>query len=136
MIKGFERYTGHLTDYEHKIVLPRLLKILRKRISKSCPLTNYQIRLQLSEYDMKIGSERLRQLIHHIRVHEMVKGLIATSEGYYKTRDRHLLNSYIKSLQGRIRAIMAIKKVFVKELQLIVSKQPKPRKHEKKRHTG
>lgn len=121
MLKGFEDYTEPLSEYERDIVMPRVLSILKKyKPTKGNPIMNWNIRDKLYEYNIKVKPATVRRVIHYIRVNYLIKGLMATSCGYYLTRDPHLLNTYMKTLQGRIRAIQAVKRsirVYMEKLK-------------------
>ena len=53
----------------------------------------------------------------------MIKGLIATSKGYYIAQSRQELEDYIKSLQGRENAVKELRKNITKQMNKLYNKK-------------
>lgn len=120
MLKGFEDYTYELTDYEKTVLLPAFLKSFNdKRVGAAHAITNKSIVAALKGKGMKISDARVRKVIAYIRVNGLIPGLMATSKGYYITRDSGELENYITSLTGRINAIQAVKNEALKYLKTL-----------------
>jgi len=108
MINGFEKETQPLTPYEKETLLPILISGLRVKTGKNNAVTNKQIVAAL-KHQHKITDARVRKLINHIRVNDLVPALIATSDGYYIAETEKELAEYVNSLKGREDAIRSVR---------------------------
>lgn len=108
MIAGFEDQTQPLTEYEEGILLPVFVKGLGTKIGKENAVKNKQI-ISALKPNYKIDEARVRKIINHIRIHGIVSGLIATSDGYYIATSETELAEYEQSLLGRESAIRAVR---------------------------
>ena len=83
MIKGFDKQTETLSDYERKTLVPVMVRSLAGHIGKAAAITNKYIcsRMRLCGY--QISDARVRKIVNHIRTNGLVQCLIATSGGYY-----------------------------------------------------
>lgn len=109
MIKNFEEITKEMTEGEKKLV-PIIIKGLSTK-TKANPITGADIvsaiNSQKDKYGIKLFSEpRLRKIVNFIRT-EGILPVMATSNGYYVTKDRAELESQIESLTQRAEAIMS-----------------------------
>ncbi len=112
MLKGFEDYTGDLTDYE-KSLLPLFVKSMKLRRGEKMAIKGAQIVADLQARDAVDGTKRFEKLTVHrakrilsyMRVNDMVPGLMANQKGYFVTTTLEELEVYIDSLTGRINAI-------------------------------
>lgn len=120
MLNGFEFYTSDLSDYEKDVLLPLFVSGFRDKVGREKAVTNKEIIAKLKPKGFKISDARVRKLINHIRNHNLVPGLIATSEGYYVSRDQSEVNRYIESLAGREKAIARIKRGFQEYAKTLV----------------
>jgi len=105
MITGFEEFTHDLTEYEKNVLLPLLISGTKNHQGKQDPIINKDAVIALKSKGYKITEARFRKLMHVIRVSGMVKGVIATSKGYYVATCRDDYMNYIQSLTERIRHI-------------------------------
>lgn len=101
MITGFGEITCELTEYEKTNLLPKIVEILNRAIGKSHAVTNNQIISALQNEGFKTTSPRIRKIIHEIRVNNIVKGILATSKGYFISNNRGEIATYISSLYER-----------------------------------
>lgn len=108
MITLFEDITYELTDYETETLLPLVVKGLKNKKGKENSITNKVICQKLKEAGYKISEPRLRKIIHHIRVEQLIVGLCCNSKGYYVTDSLEELGRYVESLAQRIRSQQAI----------------------------
>lgn len=108
MINGFEKETQSLTDYEKETLLPLLVAGLSQKTGKSKAVTNKEI-VNLLKPKYKITETRVRKLINHIRVNDLIPALIATSDGYYIAQTEAELRDYEDSLKGREEAIRNVR---------------------------
>ncbi len=121
MLQGFERETHDLTDYEMDILLPIVVKGLATKIGKPRAVTNKVIVEKLKARGLKINDARVRKLINHIRNHNLIPGLVASSDGYYIAHDPVEIRRYIESLDGREAEIRRIKLGMKNYLKQILS---------------
>ena len=124
MINGFEQETEPLNDYEQSLV-PIFIQGLKTKLGKESAVTNDAMIAGLDKMGHKLNQARVRKIIAHIRNKQLIKGLMASSKGYYITNNPEEIKDYIESLQGRIEAILAIKRTFEKYLTEITSSNGK-----------
>ena len=108
MIPGFEDQTAPLSDYEKNTLMPVIVKGLQKRIGKHFAITNAEMCRKLKPLYSDVNGARIRKIINHIRIYDKVSCLVSTSKGYYVTKELDELNDYIKSLNKRATAILAV----------------------------
>jgi len=109
MITNFERETHELNGYELNKLLPIIVQGLSTKIGKEKAITNKAICKAMQSQGYKLNDARLRKLIHHIRAHDLIPYLIATSKGYYIATNGQEVEDYIKSLSERINSIQFVK---------------------------
>nr|DAI42416.1 MAG TPA: hypothetical protein [Caudoviricetes sp.] len=114
-LKGFENETATLSQYELNEVLPIVICYLSGRIGKRMAIKNRYICQKIRELDLEITEARIRKIINHIRVNNIIPCLIATSSGYYISYDKEELNDYIDSLIGRRDAINAVIEAMIEQ---------------------
>lgn len=109
MIKGFSE-TDPLSDYELKTVLPQIVRGLLRKVGKANAITNSAIvRGMKANLNLSLTEARVRKIINHIRCHDLVPCLIATSNGYYIAESEQELREYETSLLGREEAIRNVR---------------------------
>lgn len=110
MINGFEDQTEPLTEYEESEILPHIVRGLRLKVGKAMSVTNRAIVEGMKRnLGLKITEPRVRKIINHIRVNDLVPCLIATSQGYYIAESEQELKDYEESLLGREEAIRSVR---------------------------
>lgn len=109
MLNGFDKQTEPLTDYERNILLPVIATGLSLRVGARRAVRNKEIvnAMQRAGYDL--NDARLRKVINHIRINDIVKCLVDTSKGYYIATDAATMMEYINTLKGREGAIHAVR---------------------------
>ncbi|MCR5352508.1 MAG: hypothetical protein K6E35_08490 [Bacteroidales bacterium] len=116
MLYGFSAETAPLSEYERETLLPVIVKCLSRHIGKDNAITNEAMREALTLHGYKkVSSARIRKIINHIRVNGLIECLMATSYGYYITKDKDEMNDYIYSLKGRIEAIQAVMEAMIEQ---------------------
>lgn len=115
MINGFEEETKPLTD-EEKEFIPFFVRCLAKRVGKKNAVTNQSIREGFARHKVKITDSRVRKIINHIRINDLVPKLCANSRGYYVAGNSIELIDYIDGLRSRIKAQSAVLKQLEKRL--------------------
>jgi hypothetical protein len=104
-MKNFEKYTKPLQPEERRIAVI-ICERFKKKPGKGNIVTNKQIvRALFKKYQIKITEPRIRKIIQYIRANALLNGLIATSSGYWLTRDHDELKSWIESMIERENAI-------------------------------
>ena len=98
MLKGFEDITYELTKEEME-KLPIVVKGLQTKIGKQKAVTSTKICDALN-----IIGPRLRKMINHIRINNLIFGLCSSSNGYFIAENEKEINEYIISLKQRIKA--------------------------------
>jgi hypothetical protein len=119
MITLFEEITYELTDYEKETLLPIIVKGLSKKHGKGNAITNKKMCEALTKAGYEINGPRLRKIIHHIRVEQLLVGLCSNSKGYYITNSLEELSQYVLSLAQRIRSQQEIYKSMKRDMEQI-----------------
>lgn len=110
MIQGFSEQTEPLTEQEEQVYLPPIVRGLMTKHGKGCSVTNKAIVDGLKRnLGIHITEARVRKIINHIRTHDIVPCLIATSNGYYIASSEQELKEYEDSLLGREAAIRQVR---------------------------
>lgn len=118
MIAGFSEQTKPLSSYESETLLPLIVQGLHSKVGKDKAITNQQICTALKNRGCKLDNARLRKIINHIRINNLVIGLIATSDGYYIAEDKKELEVYVGSLRGRENAIRVVRQSLENQIAL------------------
>ena len=98
MIKGFETITADLSNDELQMI-QSIIKGLKGKQSKDNAITGAKICDA-----MGLSGPRLRKIINHIRINNLLPGLCSTSNGYFIATNIEEMNDYIISLKQRIKA--------------------------------
>lgn len=123
MLEGFEEYTVKLSKEELN-VLPTIVYGLQFRVGSEKAVTNKEIEEGLKKKGINISAPRIRKIVNHIRNNGYIEGLVASSKGYYITRNPEEVRSWINSLESRNRANEAlIKKGELYLMKLLNTKQ-------------
>ena len=126
MIKNFETETKPLTDAELALVT-HFTCLLRERKGSAMALTNDRIgeTIEHRTGSGHLSGSRVRKIINHIRTKGLVDGLIASSDGYYVATSEAELSEYIESLDGRLKAIYAVRRsIEAQRARLYPKQQP------------
>jgi len=115
MIKGFEKETEVLNEYELNMLLPVLLRHLPEKIGPDKSVTSNKIIEGLKALGLKINGARLRKLINHIRTHNLIPLLIASSKGYYISNDDNDTQRFVDSLKQREDAIRTVRLAMIEQ---------------------
>ena len=116
MITGFENETRPLDDLEKKL-LPSFVNGLKNHIGKIDPVTSKDIIHGIwRTHNVEISGSRVRKMINHVRMNNLVPRLVAKSSGYYVELDNNELSKYIRSLRQRAKAIQAVADALTKQM--------------------
>ena len=96
MLKGFEKLTEELNEYELSIV-PNIVKGIGARSGKENAVNSEKICKK-----MNITPVRLRKIIHFIRINGLLYGLCSSSKGYYTAKGLNELEDCITSLKQKL----------------------------------
>lgn len=118
MIKGFDRETQPLTEYELGVLLPLLIEGLQTKLGRENAVTNKHI-VNALKGAYKLNEARVRKIINHIRTNDLVPGLIATSEGYFIATTEAELLEYEESLKGREDAIREVRLSIARQRRIL-----------------
>ena len=99
----FEPETTKLTEYELKVV-PIVVNILKSRLGRENAITNKHLVNKMNALGFSsMTPERVRKLINHIRMYDLLDCLVASSKGYYISNDEKEMSDYIDSWEAEKR---------------------------------
>jgi hypothetical protein len=104
---GFEDIVPSISEEEEELART-VAKGLRARVGKGKAITNAQMRRKLAEQNIRIGGPKMRKIIQHIRLNNLVPLLVASSHGYYVAETDQEVEEYRRSLAERRRAIQLL----------------------------
>lgn len=108
MIQGFEKETAPLNDYERDVLLPVIVRGLLLRVGKSRRVSSTAIIDGMTSAQYRLDGPRLRKIINHIRVNDIIIGLVSDGKGYYVAATPEEIDDCVESIQGRIASQQAI----------------------------
>ncbi len=114
MIIGFPEQTKELNQAEIEIAKDLIMRLKRFNVGKKNVITGDKITAYYNRHGHQIKGPRLRKIINFIRTHQLVKNLIANSDGYYISNDSKEIDDYILSLNQRINSIIQVRNSFTK----------------------
>lgn len=126
MIKGFNSETAPLTEYEENVLLPLVLRGLKTKIGKENAVTNRTIVQRLNIAGYTVTEPRIRKLINHIRMTDLLPGLIATSGGYFLATSEAELLDYEQSLIEREDAIKQVRLAIARQRRILYNDANRP----------
>lgn len=126
MIKGFNSETAPLTEYEESVILPIVLRGLRNKVGKANAVTNRTIVQRLNVAGHTTTEPRIRKIINHIRMTDLLPGLIATSGGYFLATSEAELLDYEQSLLGREDAIKQVRLAIARQRRILYNDASRP----------
>ncbi|MDR1652892.1 MAG: hypothetical protein LBS01_04470 [Prevotellaceae bacterium] len=122
MIKGFQQETAPLTDYEKNVLLPLFIRGLETKKGHENAVTNKYI-ISVMSKNYEVSEARVRKIINHIRTHDNIPGLIATSNGYFIANTEAELLEYEESLKGREDAIRAVRLAIARQRRMLYEQE-------------
>lgn len=126
MIKGFNSETAPLTEYEENVLLPLVLRGLKTKVGKENAVTNRTIVQRLNIAGYTVTEPRIRKLINHIRMTDLLPGLIASSGGYFLATSEAELLDYEQSLIGREDAIKQVRLAIARQRRILYNDANRP----------
>ncbi len=119
MLKGFEKQTHALNEYEMNTLLPLMVSGFKTKVGKSNAVTNKHICSSLAEQGYDVNEPRVRKIVSFIRMNHLVPLLIATSKGYWVSTDAQEIKDWVETMNGRIDALQASRDAVISELKLM-----------------
>jgi len=125
MLVGFEKITEDLTPFEESEALPIILAGLRSKLGKEKAISGTEICSKvnatgrLGKY--KLTPVKLRKMISHIRLYNLISGVLSSSKGYYLALTLSEYDECLESLRQRLR-----------QQQLVVDSLQSQRDHERR----
>jgi hypothetical protein len=116
MIPTFEEQTAPLTEYEESVLLPLLIQGFNTKIGQKNCVTNPHICKTLKAKGFEVTEPRIRKIVFHIRHHNLVPRLIASSKGYWIATSKEEIETWLNSLNSRIGALMETRDYATKML--------------------
>ena len=118
------KQTRPLSNYDHNVLLPVLIKALETKKGKKNAVSGKQILQGLQSQNLKINERDVTMLINHIRTNDLVVGLIATSVGYYIANSEHELVKYENTLLVREKTIRKVRKSIIRQRRAMLLQRP------------
>ena len=109
MKRILKKQSRPLTNYDHNVLLPILMKGLETKRGRMNAVTSNQIVQGLRSQGLKITHRDVCSLINHIRRNDLVVGLMASTVGYYITDNERELIDYEGSLLRREESIREVR---------------------------
>lgn len=115
MIKGFEDETAPLSYYEQSLI-PLFIQGFASKIGKKNAITNKQICKKMKVLGHDVNDTRVRKIINYIRNNNLVSVLLASSKGYWVSKDKIEIQDWIESMEGRISSMAVVKNAVKQQL--------------------
>lgn len=123
MLTGFEEQTHPLAQQEKEFV-DIFVKALAACVGKQNAITNPEMCKRVNEaYKVKFTEPRIRKIINHIRIHSLLPGLIASSNGYWVSDNIKEVEQHIQTLRGREASIAKCRQEEEKYLSFLQAKK-------------
>ena len=110
MISGFEAETKALTPREMNAA--NCLSNFFDNMPTGLPIRSVKLIGYLKANGYIVNGGRLRKIINYIRINGLVKGLLASHEGYYKAQSIKQVLDYTEGLKGRAKAINRVAEIL------------------------
>ena len=124
MKNEMKKQSRPLSNYDHNVLLPVLIKALETKKGKKNAISGKQILQGLQSQKLKINERDVFMLINHIRTNDLVVGLIAASVGYYITNSEHELVKYENTLLVREKTIRKVRKSIIRQRRAMLLQRP------------
>ena len=98
-----------LSMYEQNVLLPILMRGLEMKKSKENAATAKQIVNGVRSQGLKINTTSVDRIINHIRMNDLIVGLMGSCKGYYVAKSEQEFINYEANLQGREEALRKVR---------------------------
>ena len=129
MKKELKKQTRPLTNYDHNVLLPILMKGLELKKGKMNAVTGKQILQGMQSQGLKINYRDVLMLINHIRTNDLVVGLMAISAGYYITNSEQDFMKYEDTLLSREKSIRKVRMSIQRQRRSLFSQLSQKNTH-------
>ena len=113
-----------LSIYEQNVLLPILMKGLEVKKGKVNAVTRKQILTGIKSQNVKINRRHVDKIINHIRMNDLIEGLVGSTTGYYITSTEQELMDYEVSLQKREASIKKVRMIMQRQRRSMFSQEP------------
>ena len=98
-----------LNIYAYSVLLPILVNAMKTKNGRENAVTSTQIVTALRGHNMKINERNVCRIVNHIRMNDLIVGLMGSSAGYYIMSSEQEFISYEKSLLSREAALKKVR---------------------------
>ena len=109
MKRRVKREARPLNIYEQSVLLPILVNALKTKKGKKNAVTSTQIVEALRSHGMRINERNVCRIVNHIRMNDLIVGLMGSSAGYYIMSSEQEFISYEESLLSREAALKKVR---------------------------
>ena len=113
-----------LSIYEQNILLPILIKGLEVKKGKVNAVTCKQILNGVKSQNLKMNRRHLDKLINHIRMNDLIEGLVGSTTGYYITSTEQELKDYEGSLLSREASLKRVRMTMQRQRKSMFALEP------------
>ena len=113
-----------LSIYEQNVLLPILMKGLEVKKGKVNAVTRKQILTGIKSQNVKINRSHVERIINHIRMNDLIEGLVGSTTGYYITSTEQELMDYEVSLQKREASLKKVRLIMQRQRRSMFSQEP------------
>ena len=115
-----ENYT--LTVYEQNVLLPIIVDALKTKKGKENAVTSTQIVQALRSHGLKLSERNVFKIVNHIRMCDLIVGLMGSSTGYYIINSEHEFIKYECTLLSREEALKQVRQCIERQRKSMFSK--------------
>lgn len=109
MKKRMKKVERPLNVYEYSVLLPILVNALKNKNGRENAVTSTQIVTALRGHNMKINERNVCRIVNHIRMNDLIVGLMGSSAGYYIMSSEQEFINYENSLLSREAALKKVR---------------------------
>lgn len=131
-IKNHEAITHDYTFKELNYYIPLIKSGFKSKIGIDNAISTPQIIEGIYNYEkkqngqaIKIKPERIRMMVRHIIINDLIPGLISGGKGFYIATKRAELEECIQSLNERINAIEIKRKSWIRQMESLFIQETK-----------
>jgi hypothetical protein len=124
MVHGFEHITHELNEHEEKVLLPVIAnRIATSAVGKVNAITGEQLIGYLQSRSMKSSPARIRKIVQYIREAKILRGLLASGNGYYISTNSIEIKEYAdKSYGSRIREMLRVHQSLLDDAEYLAQR--------------
>lgn len=126
MKKTSKRRKLTLNNYELNILLPVIIKGLEAKKGKANAINNKDIVKAIRNHGLKVNNRSVFMLINHIRLNDLIAGLVGSTAGYYVSNDEQEFIDYEDSLLSREKALRKVRMSIMRQRRTAFS-EPAPK---------